>query len=157
MCVCASVCWWTSGFIPAWSLKNSLTGYLFRCSTLFTTRRLCQTPCKWTSWKLVLWGLCTNIQTILTHRILMYICTHACTIGVQCAYCWLYCRHWTEMEVVCFKSPVVNEESEWTWIQIHIWICMLFQLLLNMAVTSSWCMNAAVIINIAKVSCLSDL
>jgi len=29
---------------------------------------------------------------------------------------------------------------------------VLLQLLLNMAVTSSWCMNAAVIINIAKVS-----
>jgi len=28
----------------------------------------------------------------------------------------------------------------------------LLQLLLNMAVTSSWCMNAAVIISIAKVS-----
>jgi len=31
------------------------------------------------------------------------------------------------------------------------------QLLLNMAVTSSWCMNAAVIISIAKVSSITHL
>jgi len=34
----------------------------------------------------------------------------------------------------------------------HMNMHVLLQLLLNMAVTSSWCMNAAVIINIAKVS-----